>query len=486
MGLSGFLKTVIDLKKKDVEQARTRIPLAAIREQAEADQPRGQFLKAMAMGRPGNAGIIAEIKKASPSKGDIRPDLDPAEYARRYTEGGARAISVLTEPHFFKGSLQDLKDARGATDLPVLRKDFTISSYQIYEARAAGADSILLITSILSVDQLRDYVNLTRELGMEPLVEIHSEWEFERTVACDAKIIGINNRNLQTLETDLTIAHRLAPFFLPGQIPVEASGISSREDIQKGLDAAIHNFLVGESIVRAKDTRAFIRELCETGSDKGGHVPVIHRKGNRPMVKICGLTDPEEAAACARAGADAIGLVFYPKSPRAVTLDQAARISRALPPDIISTGVFVNENLETILETVLACSLKAVQLHGQEPPNLVAELARTGLLVIKALFVDRAPFLVDAADFPMASALLVEHGKGALPGGNAMPWNWKLVRSMNRNQALILAGGLSPENIADALAEADPDAVDVSSGVESSPGRKNLDAVQTFIRLVKS
>lgn len=261
MGISGFLKTILDIKQEEVAAARSAIPLNTIRREAEDTPEPVSFEQAMAQSSPQDVGIIAEIKKASPSKGDIRVDLDPAAYARDYTRAGARAISVLTESRYFKGSLKDLETACKETDLPVLRKDFLISEYQIFEAKKAGASSVLLITTLLSRDQQRDFTLLTRELGMEPLVEINSEFEMDQALFCGARVVGINNRNLTTLEVDVTAAQRIAAFLPKEIIPVEASGISGRAGIEKGLNSCICNFLVGESIVRAKDTRAFIRTL---------------------------------------------------------------------------------------------------------------------------------------------------------------------------------------------------------------------------------
>lgn len=261
MGIHGFLKIVADITGNEVAKAKSNTPLQTIRKEAEAKKNKACLLAALKTSTQADIGIIAEIKKASPSRGDIRPDLDPVQYARAYTRAGARAISVLTEPHYFKGSLNDLETVCAHTDLPVLRKDFTISSYQIYEAKKSGASSILLITALLSRDQLKDYITLARELGMEPLVEITSEKEFETAYDCTAVIVDINNRNLQTLETDLTVSKRIAAIVPEEIIAVEASGISSFDDIQKGLASGLVNFLVGESIVRAKDTEAFIKGL---------------------------------------------------------------------------------------------------------------------------------------------------------------------------------------------------------------------------------
>lgn len=495
--VKGFLKEVITRKKHDVASAERETPLTSVRKKAETFVSEADFLENIQSGGPGHVGVIAEIKKASPSKGDINIDLDPGAYAKKYTEAGACAISVLTEKHFFKGSLEDLKQVRRSTTLPVLRKDFTLSSYQIYEARAAGADAVLLITSILSREQLRDYTSLARELGMEPLVEIHSEWELDKAVFADARIIGINNRNLQTLKTDLNVSKRVVPFFTEHQIPVEASGISCPEDIQKGMASGIFNFLVGESIVRAKDTVDFIQSLVKTTMDTP-HPPTgeekispasTHKavtKTNRPWVKICGLTSPSEALACADLGVNAIGVVFYPPSPRSVTPEQAKMISLALPTHVTLTGVFVDETFEFIMERVKACSLKAVQLHGNENPELVKKLKETGVMVIKALFSSRTPGLQDAETYKNATALLVEGGKGLLPGGNAEAWQWKLPDCKDKNRNMIVAGGLCVENIKDALHLTRPWGVDVSSGVESAPGKKDIARVMEFMNCINS
>jgi indole-3-glycerol phosphate synthase/indole-3-glycerol phosphate synthase/phosphoribosylanthranilate isomerase len=262
MKVEGFLKTMVAIKKEEIDRHRSALPLKSVRKQAEQTKACASFLSAMQESRRDHAGIIAEIKKASPSRGDIRPDLDVDAYVKKYTKAGARAISVLTESVYFKGSLADLTLACKATDLPVLRKDFIIDEYQIFEAKQSGASAILLITTLLSPKQQSDYTSLVRDLGMEPLVEINSEWEFEQAYTSGARVVGINNRNLQTLETDPTIAKRVAKIFPEDIIPVEASGISCRKDIERGLAENIFNFLVGESIVRAKDTRAFIQSLC--------------------------------------------------------------------------------------------------------------------------------------------------------------------------------------------------------------------------------
>lgn len=203
-----------------------------------------------------------------------------------------------------------------------------------------------------------------------------------------------------------------------------------------------------------------------------------------PQVKICGLTRPDEAEACVQIGADAIGLIFFPKSPRNVTRKQAKRVVTALPQPVASVGVFVNASFAFIMQRVERCGLSMVQLHGHEPPELSARLQDEGLGVIKALFVDGLPGFADTKKY-RADAFLAECAKGPLPGGNAMTWNWGAAKALGRNHPLVLAGGLSPDNVHDAICAGLPAAVDVSSGVEASPGRKDLRKVARLLAAVR-
>jgi phosphoribosylanthranilate isomerase len=203
----------------------------------------------------------------------------------------------------------------------------------------------------------------------------------------------------------------------------------------------------------------------------------------RPQIKICGLTTAREAQACARAGADAIGIVSFPKSPRHVDDQRIRSITSALPENVCPVGVFVNERFERIMEVVNIGGLRAVQLHGQEAPTLVEALSAEGLIVIKALFVNGHPGLDQAPRYP-AAAFLVECAGGRLPGGNAMQWDWSEARRIPSAQPVVLAGGLTPANIRQAIAAGNPDALDVSSGVEIGPGRKDIGKVAAFCRAV--
>jgi phosphoribosylanthranilate isomerase len=208
-------------------------------------------------------------------------------------------------------------------------------------------------------------------------------------------------------------------------------------------------------------------------------------RGNRsrPQIKVCGLTRVEEAIWCADLGVHAIGCVFYPKSPRHLTDGEAREICRAVAGRVQTVGVFVNESFDTILQKVNDCGITAVQLHGKESPDLVDRLCREKIRVIKTLFVDSPPGLADAAAYN-AATFLVECSKGPLPGGNAMAWDWRQAMAFGDRHPFILAGGLTAEKVTRAIQEALPAAVDVSSGVESVPGRKNLQKIEAFVKMV--
>jgi indole-3-glycerol phosphate synthase len=254
-----FLSKIVAQKKQEVEAAKKRIPeKQLIQDALTLSRTRRPFMGNLE--RPG-VNIIAEIKRASPSKGLICPKLDPAAYASDYEKGSAAALSVLTDTPYFQGSFEDFKTARAAVSLPVLRKDFLISSYQIYESLMLGADAILLIVRILSPEQLKDYLSLSKELNLDALVEVHSAEEIEAANFAGAKLVGINNRNLSSFETNIENAVNMVSLLNPDQIPVAESGIRGREDIETLQQAGIHNFLIGESLVRASDPQAFLKSL---------------------------------------------------------------------------------------------------------------------------------------------------------------------------------------------------------------------------------
>lgn len=255
-----ILEQIVEHKKHEILAAAKKTPVEKLRDLAGTGTGRRSFYNALA--RPaGQVRIIAEIKRTSPSKGDIAADLDPAALAAAYEHGGAAALSVLTDNAFFKGSLADLKAARSACNLPVLRKDFLISEYQIYEAAAAGADAVLLIVRILPENRLSELLALSAELSMDCLVEVHSESDLKTAIKVNAALIGINNRNLASFDTDIKTAMTLSEKLGQDQIAVAASGIASRKDIERNLEAGISRFLIGESLVRSDDPAGFLNQL---------------------------------------------------------------------------------------------------------------------------------------------------------------------------------------------------------------------------------
>ena len=210
----------------------------------------------------------------------------------------------------------------------------------------------------------------------------------------------------------------------------------------------------------------------------------LGKSQNRAFVKICGLTDPITARTCADMGADAVGLVFFEKSPRYVSDDPASRISRALGPDTLATGVFVNESYDRIMKKVENIPLQAVQLHGNEKPELAGKLVKQGVLVIKALFASKEPFLSSAPAWTKASFLLAECGAGHLPGGNAEEWNWADAARIPSRTPVLVAGGLTSDNVRFALEKSKAAGADISSGVESAPGIKDTEKVKAFIEQI--
>ncbi|MHC1724634.1 MAG: indole-3-glycerol phosphate synthase TrpC [Syntrophobacteraceae bacterium] len=253
--MSDFLGKILQHKREEVDAAVRLIPEATLRLEAERSCKTGRRRLFERLAEPGPDGmnVIAEVKRASPSKGRIRDEVDPAHYARLYERGGAAAISVLTDNAFFGGDPADLRQARAAVELPVLRKDFLISPYQVYESAVMGADAVLLIVRALSPELLKDMLSLCSSLGLDALVEVHNEAEFESAATAGAQLIGVNNRDLGTFKTDIGVSINLAGGIDSGQVIVSESGIHSRSDIERLLDAGIWNFLIGESLMRSED-----------------------------------------------------------------------------------------------------------------------------------------------------------------------------------------------------------------------------------------
>ena len=466
-----ILDTIVARVRADLEEEKLRVPLEEMRGRAEAQPPTRDFYAALygsaLQGAYCSVKLIAEVKKASPSRGLLCPDFDPVRLARTYEAGGAAAISVLTESHFFQGSLEHLAAVRAAVAVPVLRKDFIVDPYQVYQARAAGADAILLICALLDDARLRDLRGLAHQLGMRCLVEVHDEEETRRAVASGARIIGINNRDLRDFHVDIRTTRTLRDLIPGSCLVVSESGLHTRRDVNKLAIWRVQALLVGEALVTAGDVAEKVRELSQI------------------QTKICGIRSAEMARHAAEAGADYIGLVFYPPSKRAVTPEEATSITRVLRARAEAglhaartVGVFVNEPPDKINALVREYGLDLAQLSGDESPEVCRAIEAPVLKAVRPH--TREDIEALEAYRPGVRAFLLDTFVPGSWGGTGQVGDWLLAREMARRYPTMLAGGLTPENVGGAVEAVQPWGVDVSSGVETN-GQKDAEKISTFI-----
>lgn len=472
---TNFLAEIVKRKRARLDRSRAEISSERLRSVAlEARQGAHDHALSRVLEIKQNLNVIAEIKRASPSKGDIQDNVVPQEMARAYLRGGAAAISVLTEENYFHGSLDDLRAVREAVPLPILRKDFIIDEFQIYETAQAGADALLLIAAILSDEQLLLYRRITEEeLGMNALVEVHSADEMRRAKRCGATLIGVNNRNLSTFEVSLDVSLGLAREAPAEAILISESGLNSGEDLRKLRACGYRGFLIGEHLMHAGDPVAALESLIRDADRKA---PVL--------VKICGVTNLRDAQFCVDAGADILGFNFYPRSPRYIAPEKARRIIGQLPVGVQSVGVFVNEETPQRVASIAdVAGVTAVQLHGDETPSYCQALKDRR--VIKAVRVD-TDFSPQQIARYQTEAILLDSFSASGRGGTGKCFDWAIAKqTCGFVSRLFLAGGLTPENVTQAVATVEPYAVDVCSSLESSPGQKDEGRVREFITAAK-
>lgn len=485
-----FLDRLIAATREVIAERQALAPLDAVRQLAtQAPEPR-DFTGALQTAAGESARLIAEVKRASPSKGLLAERFEPVEQAMAYAAGGAAVISVLTEPKFFLGSLNHLRAVRAAVDVPVLRKDFIIEPYQIYEARAAGADAILLICALLDNAQLATYLALAHTLGMEALVEAHNVEETRRAVAVGARVIGVNSRDLHTFAVDTDVVRHLRPLVPEARVFIAESGIFDVAGTARARAWGADMILVGEALMRAPDPTAKARELATA---PGGSTASLFAGSGRPFVKICGLQQPEHAALAARMGADAFGLIFAPmaKAHRRVTPEQAVAVATAARREragIRAVGVFVNETPARIAEIVRAVGLDVIQLSGDETPEQCGETATLcGKPVVKAVrpCTEEDLAQLDAYALAGATILLDTPTTNGAYGGTGETGDWQLARAAAARWPVILSGGLTPENVAAGIEAVAPRGVDVSSGVEAGNG-KDESKIRAFIEAARA
>lgn len=463
MSVLGVLERILQSTRRRVERSKERMPAEALRERFGTRVP---LDFAAALTGPG-PNVVAEVKRASPSKGDLAPGLDAAACAFEYQDHGAAAVSVLTEPEFFKGSLDDLAAVRSAVTVPVLRKDFVIDEYQLIEARAYGADAVLLIVAALDDDRLKALLVGCRALKLTPLVEVRDGAELDRALRAGARLIGINNRDLSTLAVDPATAVGLAPRAKEaGAVVVGESGVDSQAGLAALTAAGCDAALVGTALTRAGRPGAALAKLLGR--------PV----GTR--VKVCGVTRAEDAYVASSLGAWAVGLVFVPGTPRALTAEAARRAAQGAGAGVLKIGVFQDQPQEEVRRLSEEAGLDLVQLHGAETDLMVRV---TGAWRCVKSVVLGGPGDLDAAAAHGARWLLVDKAKG-VPGGPDVDWSLAGALAARRPRTL-LAGGLTPLNVEDAIRRVRPWGVDLSSGVERSPGVKDRAALEAFFAAVR-
>ena len=469
---------------KIVEATKVRVA-----QEKEVETP--EAVKAAALALPSDTGFpfeaalrqqdfnfICEVKKASPSKGIIAEHFPYLDIAKEYEVAGAAAISVLTEPDFFKGDKKYLQEIASTVKIPVLRKDFIIDEYQIYQAKVWGASAILLICACLDIPTLTKFRKLADSLGLSSLVEAHDEKEVQMAIDCGARIIGVNNRNLKDFTVDVQNSVRLRNLVQDDVIFVSESGLETPEDIQVLRDNNIGVALMGETFMRSPDKVEKLAYL---------YGPTYYT----PKVKMCGISKVETIPAIVDAKPDYIGLVFAP-SKRQVTVEQAKILVEELHKQyavrynsetIKIVGVFVNETIENLLKIAEEVKLDVIQLHGDEDESFIQILKeQSNVEVWKAVQVRSA---ADAEKWIDSSAdmLLFDAYHKDERGGTGEVFDWSSLDEFER--PFMLAGGIDSTNVARAIRTVRPYGIDISSGIETN-SVKDDEKMKAFTNIVRT
>ena len=469
----------------------TIVEATKIRVAQEKQVESPEAVKAAALALPSDTGFpfeaalrqqdfnfICEVKKASPSKGIIAEHFPYLDIAKEYEMAGAAAISVLTEPDFFKGDKKYLQEIASTVKIPVLRKDFIIDEYQIYQAKVWGASAILLICACLDVPMLTKFRELADSLGLASLVEAHDEKEVQMAIDCGARIIGVNNRNLKDFTVDVQNSVRLRNLVQDDVIFVSESGLETPEDIQVLRDNNIGVALMGETFMRSPNKVEKLAYL---------YGPTYYT----PKVKMCGISKVETILAVVEAKPDYMGLVFAP-SKRQVTIDKAKILVEELHKQCINhydtkvvktVGVFVNETVDNLVTIANEANLDAVQLHGDEDEAFIQSLKeRTNVEVWKAIQI-RSAADVEAWIDSSADMLLFDAYHKDERGGTGEVFDWSSLDAFER--PFMLAGGIDSTNVARAIRTVRPYGIDISSGIETN-GVKDDEKITAFTKIVKS
>jgi len=563
--------TILDYDTKLSSTSTTAVPSIEelLQTAKEFHNTNGSILQLqhIIQGKSPSMALAAEFKRASPSKGDIAPNLNAGDQATTYYEAGACVISVLTEERWFKGSLDDLQNARLKTTTAandktnesilrpaILRKDFITSTYQIAEAAAYGADTILLIVATTPSNILKELINYARSIGMEPLVEVHALIELDVAIECGAKVIGVNNRNLHTFQLDLGTTDKIASelskrgltFHHDNNCSKEGeekpqlslcalSGMSSSHDVNRYRAVGVGMCLIGESLMRSSDPSLAIQGLCLNPKDYEASQSTAGGAytGGTKIIKVCGITNSEDALVACRSGANLIGVIFAEKSKRKVSIEQATEIVNAVrkfgersarvtidtvkenSSSAVSTlvakshalerasirplvvGVFQNSPLDVVKDTVEKCGLDLLQLHGSEGMAAANSTNFGGVPALRVVDIELGNDGSSSSDKSDVAANIIKQvtsdpiailldtsikGDKHGGGGTGKTFDWTIAESIqSMGLPVIIAGGLAPTNIGEAVGNVRPWGVDVAGGVEASPGVKDHNKVEMFV-----
>jgi tryptophan synthase beta subunit len=494
----GVVLEIAERRRRDVLAEVEATSLGAQLDAALASPAPRPIVERLA--RPG-LHLIAEIKRSSPSAGRIATrGEDIVARARAYEAGGAAAISVLCEPHWFGGSLDDLRAVRRAVSIPVLAKEFVVEEIQLPILRAAGADLVLLLAVLHSPKALARLVDRALEIGLEPLVEAHDERELRAALATGARIVGLNNRDLRTLDVDATRADRLRALVPDDRLVIAESGVRDPSVVARWRALGFDGGLVGEALMRATDPVAVVRSFVVAGRQPDDPANVARR----PLVKICGVTDADGILAAIRSGADAIGLNLAPESPRCLSLAEAGELARLArraspaPGRPAVVAVVADPPPERLASIVAATDPDAIQWSGSEPAATVAASPRRAWRVVHvpAEDDDGAPVaeVVRTARAHLDNGVdrvLVDTASAVARGGTGRRASVAAAVALAREVPVVLAGGLDPANVGDALRAIPAVGVDIATGVEAprAPGerpRKDAFRVALFVKRAKA
>ena len=446
-----------------VEEEKAKEPMAAMK--AKASLVNGKlepfaFEKSI---REKGFGFICEVKKASPSKGVIAEDFPFGDIAAEYERCGAACISCLTEPYFFMGSDDYLREIKRRVNIPVIRKDFVVDVYQIYQAKSLDADAVLLICAILTDAQLSEYLRVAKELGMSALVETHDEEEMRRAISAGATLVGVNNRNLNDFSVDIGNSLRLRPLAPKELTFVAESGLKSASDIKALKEAGVNGALIGETFMRSEEKCKMMGELDGT------------------RIKICGLRRPEDVDFVNEAMPEYAGFVFA-DSPRKIDDHTAELLKVRLKSEIKTVGVFVNEPIGHVSTLCKKGIIDIIQLHGDEDEDYIDALREmTGKKIIKAFRIKDGTDIKRAMASGADCVLLDAYTEDAY-GGTGKVFNDGLIPGSFRKY--FLAGGIDGSNVKDIVKRNRPYCIDVSSGVETD-GFKDREKILDVVRKVR-